>query len=587
MEKKMDSHPYTESTIPALGQDDSSTFEVIPNAGAANNPGVFPMEPQMDPLLREPTPSFVGELKTLSLEATAERHLGSTSGISFARLTQMVLRRLTPDKADLVFINHRENYSGNRLFSFNSPSDLLNPSLLESLNDSVSIHPILFGDVVLSDIADLSSSVADLNLPTDQAHIERLVGFYFAHSNTLYPILYRSEFLQSLRQVQESPEHLAANSPLCLFRIWMVLAIGSTAYSSVSLSEESESMLYYSKALEYLEQAIEFGEMAALEVIMLQVSYSFFNQLGPNTWFLVGLAARLALGMGLHSSSTYNDMAFDMEQRRKRIFFSIYMMDRVVSNALGRPFALHDDDIDISPFEGVDDECITPDGIQNQSALRPSLMAIPLHILALRKIASKIAKQVYSNRQTASLSLEERENVLQSLHKELIDWRRGMPFPLPDTNSQVPHLTTNWFDFNYYTHIAMLYRPSPLLPTMDQERIKILLEAASMSLRQAFNMHQQQRFAYNWLNFLTLFTSTLSLIYSTTVQPDNLVTILTETKAIDDLDLAIGLFDTFGVKFPTANNIRGMIVEISRRYKDLRDSTAMQDTMPPGVVPGC
>lgn len=225
--------------------------------------------------------------------------------------------------------------------------------------------------------------------------------------------------------------------------------------------------------------------------------------------------------------------------------------------------------------------------MQNQSSLQPSLMAIPLHILALRRIASKIAKQVYSNRETANLDMKERENVLYSLHKELIDWRRGMPFPLPDTNSQVPHLTTNWFDFNYYTHIAILYRPSPLLPTMNQERIKILLEAASMSLRQAFNMHQQQRFAYNWLNFLSLFTSTLSLIYATTVQPDNLVTILKETKAIDDLDLAIGLFDTFGVKFPAANNIHGMIVEISRRYKDLRDSTMQGTTMPPGVVPGC
>ena len=40
------------------------------------------------------------------------------------------------------------------------------------------------------------------------------------------------------------------------------------------------------------------------------------------------MAARLAVGMGLHSSSIYTGMPVDMEQRRKRIFFSIYMMDR-------------------------------------------------------------------------------------------------------------------------------------------------------------------------------------------------------------------------------------------------------------------
>lgn len=47
-----------------------------------------------------------------------------------------------------------------------------------------------------------------------------------------------------------------------------------------------------------------------------------------DTWFLVGLAARLALGMGLQTSSIYEGMSSDMVQRRKCIFFSIYMMDR-------------------------------------------------------------------------------------------------------------------------------------------------------------------------------------------------------------------------------------------------------------------
>lgn len=197
-------------------------------------------------------------------------------------------------------------------------------------------------------------------------------------------------------------------------------------------------------------------------------------------------------------------------------------------------------------------------------------MAVPLHILALRRIAGKIARDVYSPRHTANLSMDQREKVLHGLHKELIDWRRNMPFPLPDINDRVPQLTSNWFDFNFYVHLSMLYRPSPLLPTMDSNRVKTLHDAASMSLRQAFSMHRQHRFAYNWLNLLSLFTCTLSLIYSTTVQPNDLVTVLRETRAIEDLDLAIELFDTLGVKFSAANKIRGMVSEISARYKALR-----------------
>lgn len=94
-----------------------------------------------------------------------------------------------------------------------------------------------------------------------------------------------------------------------------------------------------------------------------------------------------------------------------------------------------------------------------------------------------------------------------------------------------------------------------------------------MSIRQAHSMHRQGRFAYNWLNLLSLFTSTLSLIYSTNVQPDDLVTALKQTRAIEDLDLVIELFDTLGVKFSVANKLRGMIADISSRYKDLRASS--------------
>lgn len=209
----------------------------------------------------EPIPSFVEELKAVSLEATAERHLGSSSGLSFARLTQMVLRRLTPDRADFVFINRCESYGGARLFDFSSPSDLSDPALLESLNDSISLHPILFGDVVLADIVEPSNAIAGLALPEDRSHVDELVDFYFAHSHTLYPMVHRGEFLHALRLYQDNPHDAAAHSPLDLFKIWMVLAIGSTAYSSVSLTEESESRVYYNKALQYLEPAMEHGEM--------------------------------------------------------------------------------------------------------------------------------------------------------------------------------------------------------------------------------------------------------------------------------------------------------------------------------------
>ncbi|KAM0417118.1 hypothetical protein ACHAPT_012894 [Fusarium lateritium] len=437
----------------------------------------------MLPALPTPPQTLDEELKHLSLEATAERHLGSSSGLSFAKLTQKVLRRLTPDKADFVFESDTEDVLDQ--LDFGSSSDLLNLPMLTNFGLSMPCDPTLANNFILTDITEPDDRIANLSLPTTASHVNNLVEFYFTHSHTLYPVIDRAGFMATLQTVLEEPHSSWALSPLCLFRVWMVLAIGSTAYCSVSLADESESMLYYNKAQTFYEAALGLGDM---------------------------------------------------------------------------------------PFAGVDDENIKPDGIQDQTSLEPSVMAIPLHILALRKISSKINKCVYTNPNTRHLTLEQKEDVIRSLHKELIQWRRDMPFPLPKVNAEVPHLTSTWYDFNYYTHLAMLYRPNPLFPTLDPSQIKTLAEAASLSIRHASSMHRQGRFAYNWLNFLAVYTSTISLVYAVTAQPDDLCNVLEETKATDDIQLSIELFDTLGTKFLTAGKIKGIFAKIVGKYEELRST---------------
>lgn len=40
------------------------------------------------------------------------------------------------------------------------------------------------------------------------------------------------------------------------------------------------------------------------------------------------MAARMATGMGLHTSDVYQSLAVDVAEHQKRLFFSLYMMDR-------------------------------------------------------------------------------------------------------------------------------------------------------------------------------------------------------------------------------------------------------------------
>lgn len=194
-------------------------------------------------------------------------------------------------------------------------------------------------------------------------------------------------------------------------------------------------------------------------------------------------------------------------------------------------------------------------------------MAVPLHILALRKIASEIGSLVHSAKFSEHQNKKARDEAIQSLHKRLVEWRRSMPFPLPDLQSKVPHLCTSWFDLNYYTHIIMLYRPSLRSPNMDTPARKILADASGMAIRQAINMHRQRRFAYNWLNLVAVFNSALSLMYTSTAHNDDVALMMDHTHAIADLDLAVELLDSFGGKFPSAKKIQSMIQTVTTKLR--------------------
>ncbi|KAJ5908705.1 hypothetical protein N7495_001387 [Penicillium taxi] len=458
------------------------------------------------------------ELRLLSLEAAAERYLGPSSGLSLAKLTQTVLQRLSPDQDGFMF---DEEINGNQHQPHHEPDadhTSFSPIFFEMNPSVTSPLPInnIFGTPAVEDYED-SIGLALLEVP----HINYILSFYFAHSHTLYPIIRKSEFESVLWRVYADPSNPLAQSSLWQFRIWMVLAIGSTTYCSVSLMDETEPVRFFNKAMTYFEAAMECGDL------ILVVSSQYLLKAG---WL----------------------------------------------GALGRPFAIQDGDITVEPFSDAEDVNIKPEGIVSSSTMEPSTMAVPLHILALRRIASDIGSQVHSPKYSQNMTAEQREETIKAIHKRLLDWRRSMPFPLPDLQSKVPHLCTSWFDLNYYTHIITLYRPSPLSPNMEPFRMKILAEASAMAIRQAANLHRQRRFAYNWLNLVVIFNSSLSLMYTSIAQKEDLSLVLDQPRAATDLELAVEILEAFGNKFPSAKKIQGMIRKVSTKLETYATSSDIE-----------
>jgi hypothetical protein len=221
------------------------------------------------PITHKPD-SLADELKLLSLEAAADRHVGSSSGISFAKLTQAVLRRLSPDRREFVFDDEQDEEDDEEDDCI--PNEMeTTPTFSFAFNEMnthlVSSPPLPLYFPLSNDQQQDGLLQESLSL-IEPAHISHLLEFYFAHSHTLYPFVRQHEFTTVLWQLYADPSDPLAQSPLWQFRIWMVLAIGSTAYSSVALLDESESVQLFNKAMVHFEGAMGCGDLVSIIIII-------------------------------------------------------------------------------------------------------------------------------------------------------------------------------------------------------------------------------------------------------------------------------------------------------------------------------
>lgn len=138
------------------------------------------------------------------------------------------------------------------------PSPDLNPVFFEMNPSLTSPVPLssLFANPTVEDYEN-AMGLASL----EPSHINYILEFYFAHSHTLYPFIRKGEFEVVLWKVYADPLDPLAQSSLWQFRIWMVLAIGSTTYCSVSLMDETEPVEFFNKAMTYFESAMGCGDL--------------------------------------------------------------------------------------------------------------------------------------------------------------------------------------------------------------------------------------------------------------------------------------------------------------------------------------
>ena len=359
--------------------------------GAAKQSNAAASREESDKYDREKLTKLVSNIGMVSVQGASDpRYLGSTSGISFARV---------------VFAAVKSSVSGS---SSERGSNRGVKTAANVVDGGTSMRDSFFG---------LQTKPTFRQAPFPDRELgSRLVELYFEHANPQIPILHRGEFMDMFERVYANGErHRTSRESYMLnivFAIGAGIILGSSDADDSPTSDGSASPNksraspphskkrrlagqqhqpeeYHASAIVHLENFLGSspaadrpdgfgGGLEELQAVLLLAGFALLRPVAPGLWYIVGVAVRLGVDLGLHyedgvgidgsgsedqsaglktegaanedgstTAAGSNTAKIDAKERgrrqwvrdlRRRLWWCVYSVDRLVSTCVGRPF---------------------------------------------------------------------------------------------------------------------------------------------------------------------------------------------------------------------------------------------------------
>ena len=141
----------------------------------------------------------------------------------------------------------------------------------------------------------------------------------------------------------------------------------------------------------------------------------------------MGIAVRLAQSTGLHAEGEDVSARPLKVETRRRTWYSLYVLDRLLALQLGRPPAIHDEDCYISVPSRIDETNVdwTNDSVQIHTEARPIMIDYFLHVIEFSKIVGQVLRKLYGHgyKEFAVDDLL----IAKKLDDQLLLWRSSLP----------------------------------------------------------------------------------------------------------------------------------------------------------------
>ncbi|KAE8380245.1 fungal-specific transcription factor domain-containing protein [Aspergillus bertholletiae] len=324
-------------------------------------------------------------------------------------------------------------------------------------------------------------------VPPDDTVGRQLLDAYFMHMHTRLPFVNYAEILQLHSKRYDAPG-TGLQEQYGMFKLFMVYAIGAAMLQLTEQYESTTPSAYYATAMQFDSALRESLSITGIEGRMLMVVYELRSSSRSSLWYTIGMAMRICVDLGMHRESHYRAMEPLEAQLYRRIFWSVYVIERHVSWSLGRPFSIAEDDIDAQIPTDMDDLTSRYSGAEQNTgevslgaADGANVPAITRFIATvhLQRIMSRTHTKIYRVDRNMSALVQELSTLLASLE----EYKRDLPPLQPQDN--------DFIQMHWNNCVRALLQPFLSILDPEDDLIRTCLHASGQ-MCQLFKRSQQR-----------------------------------------------------------------------------------------------
>lgn len=216
-------------------------------------------------------------------------------------------------------------------------------------------------------------------------------------------------------------------------------AISALDFSQLVIPKPSQSpgWCFYEISRRLLPDVVVSSSMTSVQVSVLMGIFLPSTESRDAGYNLLGLALRMAVNMGMHRSFGADSLHPHVRELRNRLWWSVYVAERIFSVEMGRPLAINDAEID-APFP-VD----MPEWKDLSGKVSMNVDGL-IAMIKLCRLQGKIVDTVYCKPASGEGTIIS-PKVFERLHNEIEQCRKDLPmrlrsFPGRDTPRSVAHI---------------------------------------------------------------------------------------------------------------------------------------------------